>query len=128
MISFQPVSVSSIFSKMYEKIVKNFLISKVEHYFSPFISTFRKSLSIEYVFIRLLEDWRNKLDNINVVDAVLTWLSKAFDWIPHDLLTAKRNAYGFNREVLYPTFTYISETERNLLEYLLLKVFLEISL
>ena len=49
----------------------------MEHHFSPFISAYRKSFSTEHVLIRLLEDWRNKLDNNNVVGAVLTDVSKA---------------------------------------------------
>ena len=72
----------------------------MEHHFSPFISTYRESFSNERVLIRLLEDRRNKLDNINVIGAFLTDLSEAFDCIPHDLLVAKLNAYGFNRDTL----------------------------
>ena len=48
--------------------------------------------------VRLLEDWRNKLDNNNAVGAAVTDLSKDFDFIPHDLLVAKLDAYGFNRD------------------------------
>ena len=72
----------------------------MEHHFSPFISTYRESFINERVLIRVLEDRRNKLDNINVIGAFLTDLSKAFDCIPHDLLVAKLNAYGFNRDTL----------------------------
>ena len=72
----------------------------MEHHFSPFISTYRESFSNERVLIRLLEDRRNKLDNINVIGAFLTDLSTAFDCIPHDLLVAKLNAYGFNGDTL----------------------------
>ena len=72
----------------------------MEHHFSPFISAYRKSFSNEHVLIRFLEDWNNKLDNNNVAGAVLTDLSKAFDCIPHDLLVAKLDAYGFSRDTL----------------------------
>ena len=81
----RPVNFINNFSKIYEKIGKDFLISKMEHHFSPFISAYRKSFSTEHVLIRLLEVWRNKLDSNNVVGAVLTDLSEAFDCITHDL-------------------------------------------
>ena len=58
------------------------------------------SLLCFYVLIRLLEVWRNKLGNNNVVGAVLTDISKAFDCITHDLLVAKLDAYGFNRDTV----------------------------
>ena len=54
--NFRPVNVLNTFSKLYEKIVKDFLISEMERHFSPFISAHRKSFSTEYVLIRLLED------------------------------------------------------------------------
>ena len=38
--SFRPVNVLNIFSKIYEKIIKDFLIRKMEHHFSPSISDF----------------------------------------------------------------------------------------
>ena len=105
--TFRPVSILSTFSKLYEKIVKDFLISKMEYHFSPFISADRISLSIEHVLIRLLKDRRNKLDNNNVVDAVLTNLSKAFDRIPHNLLVTKLDTYGFNRHAIAYIYSYL---------------------
>ena len=107
--NFRPVSVLNTFSKNYEKIVKNFLISKMKQNFSPFLSAYRKSFSTEHVLIRLLEDWRNKLDNNNVVGAVLTDVSKAFECIPHGLLVAKLDTYGFNRD----TYIYSYLKNRN---------------
>ena len=77
----------------------------MEDHFSPFISAYRKSFSTEHVLIRLLEDWRNKLDNNNVV--TLTDLSKAFDCIPHGLLVAKLDAYGFNRDTVAYIHSYL---------------------
>ena len=40
--------------------------------------------------------------------AVLMDLSKAFDTIKHDLLIARFYAYGFNKELLKPLYTYLS--------------------
>ena len=61
----------------------------MDKYFSPFISAYRKGYSTQQVLIRLLEEWREKLDKNFIVGAVLMDLSKAFDCIPHDLLISK---------------------------------------
>ena len=53
--NFWPLSVLNTFSQIFEKIVKDFLISKMEHHFSSFISVYRKSFSTEHVLLRFLE-------------------------------------------------------------------------
>ena len=92
----RPVNLINTFSKIYQKIGKDFLISKMEHHFSPFISAYRKSFSTEHVLIRLLEDWRNKLDNNNVVGANSTDLSKAFDCILKPLIVDSMTYWWLN--------------------------------
>ena len=84
----------------------------MEKYFSPLISAYRTSYSSQNVIIRLLEEWRTKLDNNFVVGAVLTDLSKAFDCIPHDLLIAKLAAYGLSEEALMYILSYLSNRKQ----------------
>ena len=59
--------------------------------------------------MRLIENWKMELDNKKFVGAVLMDLSKAFDCIPHDLLIAKMNAYGFSENTLTFLF-FLSKT------------------
>ena len=80
--------------------------------FSPFLSAYRKSFSTEHVLIRLLEDWRNKLGNNTVLGTVLTDLSKAFGCIPHDLLVAKLDEYGFNRDTVAYIYSYLKNRKQ----------------
>ena len=44
----------------------------MKEYFSPLISAYRTNYSSQHVIIRLLEEWRKKLDDNFVVGAVLT--------------------------------------------------------
>ena len=49
-------------------------------------------------------------DNGKVSDVLLTDLSKAFDCLEHELLTAKSNAYSFNPPALRLIHDYLSNT------------------
>ena len=106
-LNYRPVIILNAFSKIYEKVIKNQLASYLDKYFSPFISTYRKNYSTQQVLIRLLEEWREKLDKNFIVGAVLMNLSKAFDCIPHELIVAKLAAYGFKRETLRLIYSYL---------------------
>ena len=99
-LNYRPVSILNAFSKIYEKVIKNQLVSYFGMYFSPFISAYWKNYSTQQVLIWLLEKWREKLDKNFIVDAVSMDLSKAFDCIPYNLIIAKLAAYGIERETL----------------------------
>ena len=62
---------------------------------SPFISAYREGYSTEHVLVRLIEEWRKKLDDDYIVSGVLMDLSKAFDCIPHDLFAKFTKIYKF---------------------------------
>ena len=65
-----------------------------EKNFSKFQCGFRQDLSAQYCFISMIEKWKNSVDKGKTFAALLTNLSKAFNCFPHDLITAKPNAYG----------------------------------
>ena len=111
--NFRPVSVLNTFSKIYEKIIKQQLVIYLDKTLSVFIGAYRKSYGTQHVLIRLLEDWKTKLDNNYIVGAVLMDLSKAFDCIPHDLLIAKLNAYGFDENALILIYSYLKRREQS---------------
>ena len=97
---FRPVSVLTIFSKVFERFVLNSMLEYVNRILSDHISAYRKGYSCQDVLLKLTEEWRKHLDNNEVVGAVLMDLSKAFDCLPHELLIAKLSAYGFEKETL----------------------------
>ena len=57
-LNYRPLSILNAFSKIYEKVIKNQLISYFHNYFSPFISVCRKSYNTQHILIDLLEEWR----------------------------------------------------------------------
>ena len=96
--NFKLVSVLNCFSKIFENVKKGHMMPFIQNHLSIFLSTYRSCCSSQYVLIRLIEEWRQKLANDDFVGAVLMDLSKAFDCISHDLLLAKLFAYGLNNE------------------------------
>ena len=105
--NFRPVSVLNTFSKMYEKVLRKQLVQHLYKTLSVFIAAYRQKYGTQHVLIRLIEDWRSKLDNNYLVGAILMDLSKAFDSIPYDLLIAKLHAYGFDEDALVLIYSYL---------------------
>ena len=100
------MSVLNTFSKVYETVIKDQTVFRMEKYFSPFLSVYRKNCSLQNILINLIEEWRKDLANNFVVGPVLTDLSKAFNCIPHDLLISVLSAYNFTDEALSHIYSY----------------------
>ena len=103
--NYRTVSVLNIFSKVYEIVLKNKLVSALSGYMSPFILDYRDGYSTQHV--RLIEKWRKNLDHDYIIGGVLMDLSKAFNCIPHDLLIVKLDSYGLDRNLLKYINSYL---------------------
>ena len=56
---YRPVSVLDIFSKVYEIVLKNAIVSPLSDYLSPFISFYREGYSTQHVLVRLIQEWQS---------------------------------------------------------------------
>ena len=110
--NYRPVSLLNGFSKIYERFLHNSLSEFMDNIFSNFISAYRKNYSSNHVLLRLIDDWKESLDNKNIVGTVLMDLSKAFDCIPHDLLIAKLHAYGLTTKALTFIYSYLKRRKQ----------------
>ena len=73
---------------------------------------FCKGCSTQHCLLVMLETWKRSVDKGKVFDALLTDLSKAFDCLDHELLTAKLNAYGFTLSALRLINDYLSNRKQ----------------
>ena len=99
-------------TKIYENFAKILLTPNMEEFFSPLSAAYRKSYSTQHVLIRMVEEWKEYLDNNFIVRAVLTDLSKSFDCIPHDLLIVRLPAYGLNSDLLCYIYFYLKDRKQ----------------
>ena len=60
----------------------------------------------------MLEKWKSTVDNKRNFGALLTDFFKTFDCLPHDLLVAKLNAYGFSLPALRLVQSYLSNRKQ----------------
>ena len=57
-----------------------------------------KARSTEHALFKLLTSWQNSLDRGGFFGSILMDLSKAYSCLPHELLLAKLQAYGFSKK------------------------------
>ena len=94
--NYRPISLLSIFSKIFEKCVHkrlySFLLKFNILYKKQF--GFRPKYSTEHALVSLIEHIKNKLDNNDYVCGVFIDLQKAFDTVDHEILLNKLSYYG----------------------------------
>ena len=98
------------------KVLARCLHSKLYPFFDKIFSIqqceFRKRFSTQHCIIKLIEKWRQFLDQSLVFGILLTDLSKAFDCLSHELLAAKLNAYGLETSIVRLIFEYLTNRKQ----------------
>ena len=106
--NYRPVSILSNISKIYERCIYD----QIQLFFDSLLSKYqcgvRRGYNAQHCLITLIEKWKKSVDNGGPFGALLTDLSKAFDCLPHELLIAKPDAYGFDKSSSKLIHSYLS--------------------
>jgi hypothetical protein len=107
-VNYRPISILIIMSKVYEKIFCTRINNYFRSIFTPYLSAYRPGCNCEQVLLKFINIWKKALDDNIFFGAVMMDLSKAFDCLPHCLLIAKLNAYGFSESSCLLLASYLS--------------------
>ena len=109
--NYRPISVLPFFSKIYEKVMANFLINFLDanDILSNFQFGFRHKHSTTHAIITLTERISKSLDTGKIVCGIFIDFRKAFDVIPHKTLLKKLYSYGIRGNVFDWFESYLSE-------------------
>ena len=107
-VNYRPISVLSAMSKIFERIMSEQINQFFVGILSSLLSGFRQGYSTQHALFRVVETWKKCLDTSGIAGTILMDLSKAYDCIPHDLLIAKLEAYGFKKNALKLVYSYLT--------------------
>ena len=110
--NYRPISILPNISKVYERCLHDQMSKFFDNIFSKYQCSFRKGYSAQHCLLVMTEKWKKVVDNGGAFGALLTDLSKAFDCIPHDLIIAKLEAYGFQIDALRLVHDYLSNRKQ----------------
>ena len=94
--NYRPVSILPNISKIFERCIFRQLFNFMDQFLPKYQCGFHKGYSTQYCLLAMFERWKSPVDKGKSFGALLTDLSKAFDCLSHELLLAKRHAYGFS--------------------------------
>ena len=110
--NYRSVSILSNISKIYERCIYDQIQFFFDSLLSKYQCGFRRDYNAQHCLITLIEKWKKSVDNGGAFSALLTDLSKAFDFLPHGFLSAKLDAYCFDKSSLKLIHSYLSKRKQ----------------
>ena len=113
-LNYRPISLLSVFSKIYEKLIYtriySYLVKNNLIYEKQF--GFRSNYSTNHAILSITEHIRGLLDTGHYVSGIFVDLEKAFDTVNHKLLCEKLNHYGLRGNVNKLIQSYLTNREQ----------------
>ena len=115
--NYRPISVLPFISKIYEKIVANYLIDFLDsnNLLYKYQFGFRKSHSTSHAIITLVDKVSRALDTGKFVVGLYLDIKKAFDAVPHSILLEKLYALGIRGNIYNWFKSYLENRKQYML-------------
>ena len=112
--NYRPISLLSVFSKIYEKVMYSRLTSffAANNIISPRQYGFRRQHSCEHALIDAHSTILSALNNKQIALLLLIDFSKAFDMVDHDILLKKLSRYGIRGTAYSWLQSYLSSRKQ----------------
>ena len=113
-LNYRPISLLSVFSKIYEKTIYVRIYSYLVKYNMIYSKQFgfRGNHSVNHAITSFTEHIRSLLDNGEYVCGVFVDLEKAFDTVHHDILCEKLKFYGLRGNINNLLKSYLSDRKQ----------------
>lgn len=115
--NYRPISLLSVFSKIFEKGIKTRILSFLDKtkFFSDLQFGFRLGRSTEDALLKLCSEIYNSINDSEIPAALFIDITKAFDMVDHDLLLKKLYNAGF-RGFIYDWFASYLGNRKNIVK------------
>ena len=112
--NYRPVSILSIISKVFEKVVYDQIESHLndKKLLYKFQSGFRTRYSTDTCLIHLTDFLKFQMDKGNLIGMVLLDLQKAFDTVDHSILLMKLEAPSLSQDIIRWFHSYLSDRQQ----------------
>ena len=94
--NYRLISILPNISKIYERCLYNQMQTYFDDILSKYQCGFGKGFNAQHCLVSMIEKWKESVDNGRAFGALMTDLSKAFDYLHNGLLIAKLDAYGYD--------------------------------
>lgn len=107
--NYRPISLLSVFSKIFEKAIKSRVVSFLNsnNILSPLQHGFREKRNTEGALVSFLEDLSVNIDRGRKTSALFMDMTKAFDRVVHTTLLKKLYSFGFRGTAYHWFLSYL---------------------